>query len=166
MNATKALLEKGIDLDLSVLKDRISMKLKGKQKAKRFPSRKVNVIKIIEELPERFTPALCPTNLEEEKEKFLKHGILPKFSFKGNAELIEKIVGRKRGQIKFDLLPEAKHILDMVRKKYGDGESFLDAKYGKSIDMLTASDIINSYLREHNLDGQITTYWSSDLPCR
>ena len=128
--------------------------------------RKVSVFKEIDETPQRFSGSLCPTNLQEQKEQFLKHGILPKFKLKENCDTVEAITNRKRGQIKFDYLQEAKVVLERVKNKYGDGMRFQDLAFGPRIDYITASEKLAHYLSENNAEGDITVYWTPDLTCR
>ena len=134
----------------------------------RSRSHKVSVFKNVSETPSRFVGALCPINLEEQKQRFLKHGIAPKFVLKGGstADVSSRAAHRERGQIKFTLFKEARWILDTVKEKYGDAANFLEATFGKRVDYRVASELIAEYLQDHCLEGEMTIYWTPDLTCR
>ncbi|ELU06476.1 hypothetical protein CAPTEDRAFT_188801 [Capitella teleta] len=138
----------------------------GEDKKKRSRFRKVSIFKEVDETPSRFLGNLCPTNLEEQKEGFLKHGILPKFKMRTSQAEIDKITAKSRGQIRFDLLNEAKVIIQKVKKEFGDGQKYLEAAYGPPTDFITGTEVIAKYLMECNCEGEITVYWTRQLECR
>jgi len=113
-----------------------------------------------------FASALCPTNIEDQKRRFLKLGLAPQFLHKGSTDELEELFSKPRSEIRFDLLGEAIHILNTVKEKYGDAESVYTEMYGNKITKEEATDIIVEYLKEHNLDGQMSIIWCADLPCR
>ncbi|KAK3096593.1 hypothetical protein FSP39_001549 [Pinctada imbricata] len=120
-------------------------------------------VKTYEQQPVKFAGAICPLNLEEQKEKFLKHGKLPKFVLKGSEEEIENLYQKACNQIRFDLFGEAEHILKVIKEKYGDGENYLDAMYGERISKEQATEVLTKYLVENNLDGAMSIIWCNDL---
>ncbi|CAC5395866.1 unnamed protein product [Mytilus coruscus] len=107
--------------------------------------------------------AICPLNLEEQKERFLKFGKLPKFVLKGSEDEIENLFNKARNQIRFDLFGEAEYILKTVKEKYGDGDNYLAAQFGDKITKEEATEILEQYLRENNLDGAMSIVWCADL---
>ncbi|VDI15443.1 uncharacterized protein [Mytilus edulis] len=132
---------------------------------KRFNSRRVGntTIKTLEKQPIKFAAAICPLNLEEQKERFLKFGKLPKFVLKGSEDEIENLFNKARNQIRFDLFGEAEYILKTVKEKYGDGDNYLAAQFGDKITKEEATQILEQYLRDNNLDGAMSIVWCADL---
>ncbi|XP_052808809.1 microtubule-associated tyrosine carboxypeptidase-like isoform X2 [Mya arenaria] len=112
-----------------------------------------------------FASAICPTNVEEQKQKFLEFGKTPEFQHRGTETELEEIYSKPRSEIRFDLLGEALHILKTVKEKYGDAENYYSEMYGEKISKDEATDIIVDYLKENRIDGQMTVIWCSDLPC-
>lgn len=135
---------------------------------KRFNSRRVGntTIKTLEKQPVKFAHPICPLNLEEQKERFLKYGKLPKFVLKGSEDEIENLFNKARNQIRFDLFGEAEHILKTVKEKFGDGDNYLNAQFGEKITKDEATQILEQYLRENNLDGAMSIVWCADLASR
>lgn len=136
-----------------------------KRKKSKFHG-KVSIFKEVNETPSRYLGNLCPTNLQEQKERFLKYGILPKFKMRTSQAEIDRITARSKGQIKFDLLEEAKTIIQKVKKEFGDGQKYLESAYGPPTDYVTGTEIIAQYLKESNCEGEITVYWTQELECR
>ncbi|KAK3595221.1 hypothetical protein CHS0354_021536 [Potamilus streckersoni] len=112
-----------------------------------------------------FAGAICPTNIEEQKERFLKFGRDPEFTHRGTEEELEEIYLKPRSEIRFGLLGEAIHILNTVSQMYGDAENIYKVMYGEKISKEEATDIVVSYLKENCLDGAMTIVWCTDLPC-
>jgi len=133
--------------------------------AMRHHAEKVHVFKLVDQTPARLRGTLCPQNLEQEKERFLKHGILPKFNMRGSQEAVAKAANRERGQIRLELFKEAKNILDFCKKKFGDGDIFIEENYGRRMGQEGCTISVAEYLEENNLEGQMTVYWSNDLTC-
>lgn len=113
-----------------------------------------------------FASAICPTNLEDQKQKFLEYGKTPEFHHRGTEEELEEIYSKPRSEIRFELLGEAMHILRTVKEKYGDAENYYTEMYGERITKEEATDLIVDYLKENHLDGHMSIIWCSDLPCR
>jgi len=126
---------------------------------------KKTVFRHVDECPGSFTSPLCPTNVEEEKERFFKLGVTPKFLLRSNSGHALKTLSSGRGQIKFDLFGEAKYILDTVKAKFGDGAQFINHNYGQCISQEVASEHITEYLEAHNLQGEMTVVWAGNLTC-
>ncbi|XP_061193551.1 uncharacterized protein LOC133201768 isoform X1 [Saccostrea echinata] len=124
---------------------------------------KTTNIKTLEQQPAKFATAICPLNLEEQKERFLKHGRLPKFVLKGSEEEIENLYNKASNQIRFELFGEAEHILKVVKEKYGDGHDYLEAMHGKKITKDEANNILLEYLKENKLDGAMSIIWCTNL---
>lgn len=127
---------------------------------------KTTNIKNLDQQPAKFATAICPLNLEEQKERFLKHGRLPKFVLKGSEEEIEHLYLKASNQIRFDLFGEAEHILNVVKEKYGDGHTYLDVMYGDKITKDEANNILLDYLKENKLDGAMSIIWCTNLAAR
>lgn len=127
---------------------------------------KVNVFRNVEQTPSRYTGTMAPINMAEQKERFLRFGITPTFVMKGSEEKVAKCINKTKGEIRKNYLAEAKHILEIIKKKYGDGGQFIDATYGEKIDYVEASKHLAVYLKENNLEGEMTIYWAPDLSCR
>ena len=123
-----------------------------------------SVIKTIHR--DNFASAICPTNLEEQKEKFLEYGKTPEFVHRGTEDELEEIYQKPRSEIRFELLGEAIHILKTVKSKYGDAENYYQEMYGERVSKDEATDIIVDYLKENHLDGAMSVIWCTDLPCR
>ena len=104
--------------------------------------------------------------MEEHKHEFLLHGHIPQFQFRITADNIQDITCSKKGQIKFDLLPEATRILENVREEFGCGDRYIEQMYGARIEMEEASKLLAKYLKESGCEGMLTVSWSKDLSCR
>ena len=128
--------------------------------------KKKSIIKNHESTPSRYTQPLVPLNHEEQKERFLKYGIIPKFSFRHSADHLDSIANKKKGEIHFELLAIAKRILDQVKQEYGDGEVYLNSCYGRKIEKDEATAYLTEYIQENALEGQVSVHWAPDLPCR
>ena len=115
---------------------------------------------------DNFASAIGPTNLEDQKQKFLEYGQTPEFKHRGTEEELEEIYSNPRSEIRFDLLGEAIHILKTVKEKYGDAANYYTEMYGERITKEEATDLIVDYLKENRLDGYMSIIWCSDLPCR
>ncbi|XP_045197578.2 uncharacterized protein LOC123552187 isoform X1 [Mercenaria mercenaria] len=122
-----------------------------------------SVIKTVNK--DSFASAICPTNLEDQKQRFLTLGKTPEFQHRGTEDELEEIYSKPRSEIRFEYLGEALHILKMVKAKYGDAENYYTEMYGERISKEEATDIIVDYLKENHLDGQMSIIWCTDLPC-
>jgi len=136
------------------------MKPKGHKKG---APQKGNVFQEIDSTPSKFQGRLWPTNLQEEKEKFLRFGLTPHFQLKETAVDLDNAVSKKRGQIRFELLQEAKAILDCVKKKFGDGDNYFDLAFGNVIDQEQATKVLIEYLADNSINGEMTIYWTPEL---
>ncbi|XP_064629107.1 microtubule-associated tyrosine carboxypeptidase-like isoform X2 [Lineus longissimus] len=123
--------------------------------------KKVNIITSVTNTPSQYVGKMCPTNLLEQKERFLKYGIVPKFNYRGSSEGRESIT--KKIEIKFEFFHEAMRILEMVKSSFGTSESYISETFGKRIDHIEASTTVAHYLSDNNLDGCLKIYWSEDL---
>lgn len=95
---------------------------------------------------------------KDDKERFFRHGILPKIKHSHESE-------KKQTPVDTELLQEATTILNKVREEFGNGEKFIEAAYGKSIEASRASEVIHNYLVEHGIDGMMSVYFSPELDC-
>lgn len=127
----------------------------------RDPTAKTSV-RVLKETPSRYRTALHITNLQEQKEKFLYNGILPKFVYNGS---IKHFSNHKKAEIRFDFLPEARVVLERVQQQFGSGDRFVEASFGPRIDNLEATNYFMNYLKWHNLDGLLNILWIDDLNC-
>lgn len=85
---------------------------------------------------------------------------------KSNPDTVEKITNKDKGQIRFTYFSEAMTILDVVKKKFGDGSKFIEEMFGERINDVTASEMLSQYLSDQGLDGELNVYWTPDLSCR
>ena len=120
-------------------------------------------IKFLEQQPLKFAGAICPINVEDQKEKFLKYGKAPQFILNGNDDEIDSLFAKSKNQIRFDLFGEAEHILNIVKDKYGDADNYLTLQYGETISKDDANEELMAYLKENNLDGAMSIIWCADL---
>lgn len=127
-----------------------------------FDPLKRTSVKVLHETPSKHRTALHITNLEEQKENFLRFGKIPSFKFTGS---VENYFKKKKTNVRFELLPEAKMILETVRQQYGSGDNFLDAAFGKKLSQPDATDFMVNYVKSHGLDGQLNIVWTNDLNC-
>eukprot|EP00058_Branchiostoma_floridae_P013636 XP_002599124.1 hypothetical protein BRAFLDRAFT_81790 [Branchiostoma floridae] len=125
----------------------------------------VTEVRTLETVPIRSRPLLAPINTEEQKQRFLHHGHLPKFNLRGSEERVQGAMRTKVAQIKFDHFPEAKKILETVREKFGDEDRLVEAAFGPLIDQTEATHMVSQYLVEHGVDGMLKILWSGDLNC-
>ncbi|EDO33535.1 predicted protein [Nematostella vectensis] len=123
------------------------------------PMRKTS-IKVLRETPSKHRPTLHILNLQEEKDKFLRFGKTPKFQFSRPIDTYPK---KKKTDIRFEFLPEAKLILERVRQHFGSGDNFLDAAFGKKLDRSEATEFMMNYIKSHGLDGQLNIIWANDV---
>ena len=129
-------------------------------------SPKVNIFRNVERTPSRYTGAMVPLNMLEQKERFLRYGITPTFTMKGSTETLTRYVNDARGEIRRTYFLEAKNILKIVKEKFGDGGDFIEEMYGDRIDYVQASKQVAQYLKSNHLQGEMTIYWAPDLSCR
>jgi hypothetical protein len=127
-----------------------------------FDPLKKTSVKVLHETPSKHRTALHITNLQEEKENFLRFGKIPKFKFTGSVDHYFK---KKKTNVRFEFLPEAKLILELVRQQYGSEDNFLDVAFGKRLTHSEATDFMVDYVKSHGLDGQLHIVWTSDLNC-
>ncbi|XP_078618643.1 microtubule-associated tyrosine carboxypeptidase 1-like [Branchiostoma floridae x Branchiostoma japonicum] len=125
----------------------------------------ITEVRTLETVPIRSRPLLAPINTEEQKQRFLHHGHLPKFHLRGSEERVQGAMRTKVAQIKFDHFPEAKKILETVREKFGDEDRLVEAAFGPLIDQTEATHMVSQYLVEHGVDGMLKILWSGDLNC-
>lgn len=125
------------------------------------PKMKTSVV-IYRQTPLKYQSSDHINNLKEEKENFLKFGKVPKFKFAGSVDWLGP-ANKKKTEIRFDFLPEARYILERVRDIFGSGDVFLDLAFGKRISPGQASHTVLQYLKSHGLDGSLNVIWASDL---
>lgn len=137
-----------------------------KNKQSKYQTSSSSKVRVLEDHPLKHGGGICPTNLKEQKERFLRHGKTPDFHHTDSSEAVQELTTKSKGQIRFDLLSEAEYVLETVRKKFGEGENFLAQAYGKRVTRIEASEIVTSYLEENLLNDALTLIWCNDLPCR
>jgi len=118
-------------------------------------------VKILRETPLKYQSSDHINNLQEEKENFLKFGKVPRFKFAGSVDWLG--INKKKTEIRFDFLPEARYVLERVRDVFGSGDVFLDAAFGQRISLSQASQTVLQYLKSHGLDGSLNVIWTNDL---
>jgi len=109
---------------------------------------------------------LYPLNHAEQKERFLRYGLLPDFNLRAVRGRRKQLSITRRAAIRFEHYADACRILDAVRDRFGDGSAYLHAAFGPRISRDQASAILAAYVSEHNLDRKMTVYWTPELTCR
>ena len=61
-------------------------------------SQKETVFREVDNTPSKFRGKLCPSNLQEEKERFLRSGQTPRFNLKESSTDLDKATRKSRGQ--------------------------------------------------------------------
>lgn len=100
---------------------------------------------------------LRPINLEECWEAFEASGFLeaPKFKYAHSDEMVSKYF-MENSTVCFELLPEAKRILQKVQDDYGGPEPFMQQLYGdRKIPAEEMRTIVAEYLKEHNIEDKV-----------
>ncbi|XP_077977833.1 microtubule-associated tyrosine carboxypeptidase 1-like [Glandiceps talaboti] len=129
------------------------------------PNRTSTTIKTYDATPKRFTSKIDPLNLEEQKQRFLKYGLVPRFELRYSPDRMQDIINTKRAQIRFLYLKDARRVLDHVSEKFGYGEDFLTASFGKRISSAQATPLLSEYLKLNMVDGMLSVGWTKDLSC-
>jgi len=109
---------------------------------------------------------LYPLNHVEQKERFLRHGLVPDFNLRAVRGRRKQLSISRRAAIRFDHYADACRILNAVRDRFGDGSAYLHEAFGPRISRNRASEILAQYIAEHNLDRKMTVYWTPELTCR
>ena len=65
-----------------------------------------------------------------------------------------------------DYIYEATSILEYVREQFGDGCHYMEENWGPRITSQQGTDFLCQYLKDNNVSGQVTVYWTRDLTCR
>ena len=116
--------------------------------------------------PLRLSGRLYPLNHAEQKERFLRYGLAPDFNLRVIRSRRKQQSISRRAAIHFEHYDDACRILDAVRDRFGDGSAYLLEAFGPRISRDQASEILASYISEHNLDRKMTVYWTPELTCR
>lgn len=115
----------------------------------------------------KFNTAMCPKNLQEEKEKFMKCGLCPNFTYASNFhEVVNKEMGKDKNKVRTTFFREAKAILDKVLEEQGNGQAYVNTAFGSPIGQEEADAYILEFIRAHDLDGCMTVYWSKTMNAR
>ena len=120
----------------------------------------------IEPVPKAFVASVSLSNIQEQKNRFLKHGKTPMFVVEGDTSAVEELAAKSSGRIRFDLLGEAEYILRTVKQQFGVGENYLEHIYGPRVDQDEANQILFDYIRENSLQESLSVYWSNEMTCR
>jgi hypothetical protein len=100
---------------------------------------------------------LRPTNLEEAWEAFSASGFqeAPRFTYAYPEDVVAQHF-EENSNVCFELLPEAKRILQRVQDEYGGPEVFRQQLYGdRKIPPEEMRDIVFNYLKEHNIEDKV-----------
>mmetsp|Transcript_116275 Transcript_116275/g.183847 ORF Transcript_116275/g.183847 Transcript_116275/m.183847 type:complete len:880 (-) Transcript_116275:173-2812(-) len=100
---------------------------------------------------------LRPTNLEESWEAFSASGFqeAPRFTYAYSEDVVAKHF-EENSNVCFELLPEAKRILQRVQDEYGGSETFMKQLYGeRKIPAEELRDIVADYLKDHNIEDKV-----------
>ena len=148
----------------------LDMPLAKKKSARKRRKRKPKGgVQVLDETSRRFAGSFTPTNVREQKERFLKYGLSPEFAFSNGrkAEDVERLmVQNTRQAIHNEYLRHAKAILEKVKDEYEDGMRLVHEMFGNSITQETATEYIKDYIKQHDLSGEIAIYWSPTLTGR
>lgn len=99
---------------------------------------------------------LKPTNLEEAREAFFASGFTeaPRFIYAYPEELVSQLF-EENSNVCFEMLGDAKRILQRVVDEYGDGEQYMKRLNGdEKISAEQLRDIVQKYLQEHNVEDK------------
>ncbi|GFS14271.1 hypothetical protein ElyMa_004903400 [Elysia marginata] len=118
----------------------------------------------VEETVVAIQPKSVPVNLAEEKVRFLKTGLTPRFQVQDISKIAE-LANKTKNQIRFDLQGEAEYILEYVRNEYGDGELFLEHAFGSRITKEQATPMVLEYINENALSESLKIHWCDNLAC-
>ncbi|GFO03518.1 importin subunit alpha-1-like [Plakobranchus ocellatus] len=118
----------------------------------------------IEETVVTAQPKSVPVNLAEEKARFIKTGLTPRFQVQDPSK-IEELASKTKNQIRFDLQGEAEYILELVRDRYGDGELFLEHAFGSRITKEQATPMVLEYINENSLSESLKIHWCDSIAC-
>lgn len=110
--------------------------------------------------PKRFFKGPDPSELLAQKENFMNHGKLPDFSQLESKKLNHN---KGKGQIRFELFPLARKILETVREQYVNGDLFMYEAFGRQISKEEASAAIRRYLDADPILTTIKVVWSQDI---
>lgn len=100
---------------------------------------------------------LRPTNLEEAWEAFSASGFqeAPRFTYAYPEDVVAKHF-EENSNVCFELLPEAKRILQRVQDEYGGAEAFMQKLYGeRKIPAEELRAIVADYLKDHNIEDKV-----------
>uniref|UniRef100_A0A7S4V2H1 Uncharacterized protein n=1 Tax=Alexandrium monilatum TaxID=311494 RepID=A0A7S4V2H1_9DINO len=118
-------------------------------------------VQVPEKKPQTTRPSLLlrlrPTNLQEAMEAFFQSGFseAPRFTYSFDEEYVSKHF-QENSHVCFELLPEAKRILQRVQDEYGGPEAFMQRLYGEEkISAEDLRDIVATYLQEHNVEDKV-----------
>ncbi|RUS72668.1 hypothetical protein EGW08_019564 [Elysia chlorotica] len=136
-----------------------------KKKKKVSPTNKYSSVSFkVEETVVAIQPKSVPVNLAEEKARFLKTGLTPRFEVQDISKIAE-LAHKTKNQIRFDLQGEAEYILEYVRDQYGDGELFLEHAFGSKITKEEATPMVLEYINENSLSESLRIHWCDNLAC-
>jgi hypothetical protein len=117
--------------------------------------------KTTEKKPKTNRPSLLlrlkPTNLEEARNAFFASNFneAPKFTYAFDDEYVTKHF-QENSIVCFELMPEAKRILEKVIEEYGGHEPFMEKLYGKEkVSAEDLRDAVAEYLKEHNIEDKV-----------
>lgn len=110
--------------------------------------------------PKRFFKGPDPNELLAQKENFMNHGKLPDFSQLENKKPNHH---KGKGQIRFELFPLARKVLESVREQYVNGDLFMYEAFGPQISKEKASAALRKYLDADPILSTIKVVWSQDI---
>jgi len=143
------------------LSDRLAAMSKPKPAPKEPEKETFQPEKKAEKKPKASRPSLLlrlrPTNLEESKERFFASGYTeaPRFTYAYDEEEVQKAF-EDNSDVCFELLPEAKRILQKVQDEYGGPEAFLQKLYGtEKISSEEMRAEIDAYIKDHHVEDKV-----------
>lgn len=145
----------------STTSSRLTELARAKPKTEAAAPSPVVPVKRPEKTPKTNRPSLIlrlrPKNLEQAWAAFEASGFqeAPKFEYSYSDETVTKYF-EENNNVCFELLPEAKRILQKVEDEFGGPEAFMQHLYGeRKISPEELRDIIWDYLKDHNIEDKV-----------
>lgn len=128
--------------------------------------RKTTAFRDLDEESNKFNSCLVPSNVKEQRDKFMLYGLTPRFKYPRGFEPLYNASKLETYQIRTNLFNEAKAIIDKVCSVHGNSFGYVENTFGKQINQEDANTFIQKYIKAHDLDGCMTVYWSPSIIAR
>ncbi|KAF5400179.1 hypothetical protein PHET_06006 [Paragonimus heterotremus] len=120
-------------------------------------------IRYEQSVPHQFSNNLVPSNVCEQKDRFLRRNLTPEFHLNVPTSELESALLNGSGNITFTLFREATRILDVVCKRFKSLDNFVEHNFGPRISVDQATEKITEYIKESNLPTSLDVIWCEDL---